>query len=88
MERESIQKITKQSIEILKKIKGDGGKIKNKSGKCFCKEKKTINYLLNNLKKNYNKVINTEITKIEMAKFLVVVRANAYRCIKIYENNK
>lgn len=48
MERESIQKITKQIIEILKKIKGDGRKIKNKSGKCFCKEKKTINYLLNN----------------------------------------
>lgn len=88
MERETIQERTKQSIEALKEIKEGTGEIRTKSGKWFGREEKTVNDLPNNFEKYYNKMINGEITKVEMAKLLGVGRATVYRWIKLYENNK
>lgn len=88
MERETIQERTKQSIEALKEIKEGTGEIRTKSGKWFGREEKKINDLPNNFEKYYNKMINGEITKVEMSKLLGVGRATVYRWIKLYENNK
>ena len=88
MERETIQERTKQSIDALKEIKEHTGEIKTKSGKWFGREEKTIKDLPNNFEKYYNKMINGEITKVEMSKLLGVGRATVYRWIKLYENNK
>lgn len=88
MERETIQERTKQSIEALKEIKADTGEIRTKSGKWFGREEKTIHDLPQNFYKYYNKMINGEITKVEMAKLLGVGRATVYRWIKLFENNK
>lgn len=85
MERETIQERTKQSIEALKEIKADTGEIKTKSGKWFGREEKTIGDLPQNFYKYYNKMINGEITKVEMSKLLGVGRATVYRWIKLYE---
>ena len=87
MERETIQERTKQSIEALKEIKEGTGEIRTKSGKWFGREEKTVNDLPNNFEKYYNKMINGEITKVEMAKLLGVGRATIYRWIKLFENN-
>lgn len=87
MERETIQERTKQSIEALKEIKEGTGEIKTKSGKWFGREEKTVNDLPYNFEKYYNKMINKEITKVEMAKLLDVGRATVYRWIKLFENN-
>lgn len=88
MERETIQERTKQSIDALKEIKEHTGEIKTKSGKWFGREEKTIGDLPQNFYKYYNKMINGEITKVEMSKLLGVGRATVYRWIKLYENNK
>ncbi|XZM35455.1 recombinase family protein (plasmid) [Clostridium perfringens] len=88
MERETIQERTKQSIDALKEIKADTGEIKTKSGKWFGREEKTISDLPQNFYKYYNKMINREITKVEMSKLLGVGRATVYRWIKLFENNK
>ena len=87
MERETIQERTKQSIEALKEIKEGTGEIKTKSGKWFGRQEKTVNDLPYNFEKYYNKMINKEITKVEMAKLLDVGRATVYRWIKLFENN-
>ncbi|MDV5113461.1 recombinase family protein (plasmid) [Clostridium perfringens] len=86
MERETIQERTKQSIEALKEIKEETGEIKTKSGKWFGREEKTVDDLPSNFEKYYSKMINKEITKVEMSKLLGVGRATVYRWIRIYEN--
>lgn len=88
MERETIQERTKQSIDALKEIKEGTGEIRTKSGKWFGREEKTIGDLPQNFYKYYNKMINGEITKVEMSKLLGVGRATVYRWIKLYENSK
>lgn len=80
MERETIQERVIQGVE---KCKATG---ETKTGKWFGREEKTVEDLPKDFKKYYNKMINKEITKVEMAKLLKCGRATLYRWIKIYEN--
>lgn len=79
MERETIQERVIQGVE---KCKLTG---KTKTGKWFGREEKTIEDLPTNFKKYYDKMINKEITKVEMAKLLGCGRTTLYRWIKLYE---
>ena len=81
MERETIQERVIQGVEKCK-ITGT-----TKTGKWFGRQKKTVNDLPKDFKKYYNKMINNEISKIEMAKLLQCSRASLYRWIDIYENH-
>lgn len=85
MERETIQERTLQSIERLKDIKSNTGEVATKSGKWFGREEKKVSDLPKEFKKYYDKMLNKEITKVEMAKLLGVGRATLYRWIKLYE---
>ena len=87
MERETIQERTLQSIERLKDIKSNTGEVATKSGKWFGREEKKVSDLPKDFKKYYDKMINKEITKVEMAKVLGIGRATCYRWIEIYKNN-
>lgn len=87
MERETIQERTLQSIERLKDIKSNTGEVATKSGKWFGREEKKVSDLPKDFKKYYDKMINKEITKVEMAKLLGVGRATLYRWIKLYEED-
>lgn len=79
MERETIQERVIQGVE---KCKSTG---ETKTGRWFGREEKTINDLPKNFEKYYDKMINKEITKVEMAKLLACGRATLYRWIKLYE---
>lgn len=79
MERETIQE---RVIQGVAKCKLTG---KTKTGKWFGREEKTIEDLPTNFKKYYDKMINKEITKVEMAKLLGCGRTTLYRWIKLYE---
>lgn len=85
MERDIIKENTIQSIERLKEIKTNTGKVVTKTGKWFGRDEKTIEDLPKEFYKYYIKMINKEITKVEMAKLLGVGRATVYRWIKLYE---
>ena len=87
MERETIQERTLQSIERLKDIKSNTGEVATKSGKWFGREEKKVSDLPKEFKKYYDKMLNKEITKVEMAKLLGVGRATLYRWIKLYEED-
>ncbi|WP_194190370.1 recombinase family protein [Clostridium chrysemydis] len=86
MERETIQERTQQSINALKETREETGEIKTKSGKWFGREIKTKNDLPKDFEKYYNKMINKEISKVEMAKLLGCGRATLYRWIKLYQD--
>ena len=58
MERETIQERTLQSIERLKDIKNNTGKIATKSGKWFGREEKKVTDLPKDFKKYYYKMQN------------------------------
>lgn len=79
MERETIQERVIQGVE---KCKATG---QTKTGRWFGREEKQVNDLPKDFKKYYNKMINKEITKVEMAKLLGIGRATLYRWIKLYE---
>lgn len=79
MERETIQERVIQGVE---KCKATG---ETKTGKWFGREEKTSEDLPKDFKKYYDKMINKEITKVEMAKLLGCGRATLYRWIKLYE---
>ena len=78
MERETIQDRVIQGVE---KCKATG---QTKTGRWFGREEKQIDDLPKNFKKYYSKMINKEITKVEMAKLLGVGRATLYRWIKLF----
>lgn len=85
MERETTQERTLQSIERLKDIKNNTGNIATKTGRWFGREQKKVEHLPKDFKKYYIKMINKEISKVEMAKLLSCGRATLYRWIKLYE---
>ena len=85
MERDTIQENTLQSIERLKDIKTNTGEVATKSGKWFGREEKTIEDLPKDFYKYYTKMINKEISKVEMSKLLGCSRATLYRWLKLYE---
>lgn len=80
MERETIQERVIQGVE---KCKATG---ETKTGRWFGREKKTAEDLPKEFKKYYDKMINKEITKVEMAKLLGCGRATLYRWIRVYIN--
>lgn len=80
MERETIQERVIQGVE---KCKATGT---TKTGKWFGREEKTIDDLPKEFKKYYDKMINKEISKVEMAKLLDCGRATCYRWIRLYED--
>lgn len=80
MERETIQERVIQGVERCK-VTGQ-----TKTGKWFGRQEKTIEELPGSFKRYYDKMMNKEITKVEMAKILGCGRATLYRWIKIYEN--
>ena len=80
MERETIQERVIQGVE---KCKATG---ETKAGRWFGRQEKTINNLPKDFEKYYNKMIDKEITKVEMAKLLGCGRATLYRWIKLYDN--
>lgn len=59
-----------------------------KTGSWFGREEKKIEDLPKDFKKYYIKVINKELSKVEMLKKLGVGRATLYRWIKLYEDIK
>ncbi|GEQ23290.1 resolvase [Clostridium butyricum] len=79
MERETIQERVIQGIE---KCRATG---ETKTGRWFGREAKNAAALPKDFKKYYNKMINKEISKVEMSKLLGVGRATLYRWIKLYE---
>lgn len=79
MERETIQERVIQGVE---KCKSTG---ETKTGKWFGREEKIVDDLPKDFKKYYCKMINKEITKVEMAKLLGCGRATLYRWIKLYD---
>lgn len=56
-----------------------------KTGRWFGREEKKIDDLPKDFKKYYVKMINKELSKVEMAKLLGAGRATLYRWIKLYE---
>ena len=82
MERETIQERVIQGVEKCK-ITGE-----TKTGKWFGREEKKADDLPKDFKKYYNKMINKEISKVEMAKLLDIGRATLYRWIKLYEERE
>ena len=85
MERETTQERTLRSIERLKDIKNNTGKVATKSGRWFGREEKTVEDLPKEFYKYYRKMQNKEITKVEMSKLLGCGRATLYRWLKLYE---
>ncbi|EDT73930.1 recombinase family protein [Clostridium butyricum] len=81
MERETIQERVIQGIEKCK-ITGQ-----TKTGRWFGREEKQAHELPKDFKKYYLKMVNKEISKVEMAKLLCIGRATLYRWIKLYERN-
>lgn len=81
MERETIQERVIQGIE---KCKSTG---QTKTGRWFGREEKQIQDLPKDFKKYYDKMINKEITKVEMAKLLGIGRATLYRWLELYSKN-
>ena len=79
MERETIQDRVIQGVEKCK-VTGE-----TKTGRWFGREEKKIDDLPNDFKKYYDKMLNKEISKVEMAKLLGCGRATLYRWIKLYE---
>lgn len=79
MERETIQERVIQGVE---KCKATG---ETKTGIWFGRKEKTFDDLPKDFKKYYDKMINKEITKVEMSKLLNCSRATLYRWIKLYE---
>lgn len=79
MERETIQERVIQGIEKCKAI-GE-----TKTGRWFGREEKKAEDLPKEFKKYYDKMINKEISKVEMAKLLGCGRATLYRWIRLYE---
>ncbi|NFF82833.1 recombinase family protein [Clostridium botulinum] len=82
MERETIQENVIQGVE---KCKATG---KTRTGKWFGREEKTVNDLPKDFKKYYDKMINKEISKVEMSKLLGCGRSTCYRWIKLYKGFK
>lgn len=80
MERETIQERVIQGVE---KCKATGH---TKTGRWFGREEKQIYELPKDFNKYYLKMINKEITKVEMAKLLGIGRATLYRWIKLYDS--
>lgn len=78
MERETIQERVIQGVE---KCKTTG---ETKTGRWFGREKKTIEDLPKDFIKYYEKMINKEITKVEMAKLLGCGRDTIYRWVRLY----
>ena len=81
MERETIQERVIQGIE---KCKATG---QTKACRWFGREEKHVDDLPKDFKKYYTKMINKEITKVEMAKLLGVGRTTLYIWIKLYTKN-
>lgn len=81
MERETIQERVIQGVE---RCKATG---QTKTGRWFGREEKQVYELPKDFKKYYEKMINKEINKVEMAKLLGIGRATLYRWIKLYENS-
>lgn len=79
MERETIQDRVLQGVEKCK-VTGE-----TKTGRWFGREEKKIDDLPKDFKKYYDKMLNKEISKVEMAKLLGCGRATLYRWIKLYE---
>ena len=79
MERETIQERVLQGVE---KCKATG---ETKTGRWFGREEKKVDDLPKDFKKYYKKMLNKEISKVEMSKLLGVSRATCYRWIKLYE---
>lgn len=79
MERETIKERVVQGVE---KCKATG---ETKTGRWFGREEKKVADLPKEFKKYYDKMINKEISKVEMAKLLGCGRATLYRWIKLYE---
>lgn len=86
MERETIQERVIQGVERQKQLKEETGEIHTKTGRWFGREEKTVEDLPKDFKKYYLKMLNKEITKVEMAKLLGCGRATLYRWIKLYED--
>lgn len=82
MERETIQERVLQGVE---KCKATG---ETKTGRWFGREEKKADDLPKEFKKYYKKMINKEISKVEMSKLLGVGRATCYRWIKLYEEGE
>lgn len=82
MERETIQERVIQGVE---KCKSTG---ETKTGRWFGREQKKTEDLPKEFNKYYTKMINKEISKVEMAKLLGCGRATLYRWIKLYESEK
>lgn len=82
MERETIQERVLQGVE---KCKATG---ETKTGRWFGREEKKAEYLPKEFNKYYKKMINKEISKVEMTKLLGCGRATLYRWIKLYEETK
>ena len=78
MERETIQE------RVLKKKKKCRVTGETKTGRWFGREEKKVDDLPKDFKKYYDKMINKEISKVEMAKLLECSRATLYRWIKLY----
>lgn len=81
MERETTQERVIQGVE---KCKATGT---TKTGKWFGREEKKVSDLPKDFKKYYDKMVNKQISKVEMAKLLGCGRATLYRWIKLYEEN-
>lgn len=81
MERETIQERVIQGVE---RCKATG---QTKTGKWFGRQEKQIEDLPKDFKKYYIKMLNKEITKVEMAKLLEVGRATIYRWIQLFEEH-
>lgn len=82
MERETIQERVIQGVE---KCKATGT---TKTGRWFGREEKEVKDLPKDFKKYYIKMLDAEISKVEMAKLLGVGRATCYRWIKLYEGQE
>ena len=58
-----------------------------KTGRWFGREEKKVKDLPKDFKMYYLKMINNELSKVEMAKLLGVGRATLYRWLKLYNEN-
>lgn len=56
-----------------------------KTGRWFGREEKKVEDLPKEFKKYYLKMVNKELSKVEMAKLLGVGRATLYRWIELYK---
>lgn len=79
MERETTVERVQQGVQRCKETGV------TKTGKWFGRENKTVDDLPKDFKKYYIKMINKEISKVEMAKLLECGRATLYRWIELYE---